>query len=232
MAQILDAQANAAFLDDFRAFQRRISHYGLFNSLAQTLLKITAPGVPDTYQGTELWDLSLVDPDNRRPVDYERRQRMLRELQARMAAGAEQRALAHELLASKEDGAMKLYVTALALNCRRRHAGLFTVGDYVPAQALGAKSRHIFGFLRRQGDSAAIVAVPRLIAGLLAEGHDTPLGQAVWQDTRLLVPGIDPQRGWCNVLTGESVAFAVDDGQPALMLAPVLAHCPVALLVA
>jgi (1->4)-alpha-D-glucan 1-alpha-D-glucosylmutase len=148
------------------------------------------------------------------------------------AAGADRRALAHELLASKADGAIKLYVTLLALNCRRSHTGLFTAGDYLPAQALGARSRHVFGFLRRQGDCAAVVAVPRLIAGLLAEGHDAPLGQAVWQDTRLFVPGIDPKRHWRNVLTGESVVFAVDDGQPALMLAPVLAHCPVALLVA
>src|SRR6266702_2248988 len=84
VAQVLDAQANTAFVDDFRAFQRRISHYGLLNSLAQTLLKITAPGVPDTYQGTELWGLGLSDPDNRRPVDYEHRQKLLKDLQTEL----------------------------------------------------------------------------------------------------------------------------------------------------
>src|SRR5262249_18120868 len=118
VAQILDVEVNAAFLDDFRAFQRRLSHYGLLNSVAQTLLKITIPGVADTYQGTELWDLSLVDPDNRRPVDYQRRHRLLRDVRAKMAAtGEDRRGLAHELLTSKEDGRLKLYVTFLALNC-------------------------------------------------------------------------------------------------------------------
>ncbi len=233
VAQVLDAQANTAFVDDFRAFQRRISHYGLLNSLAQTLLKITAPGVPDTYQGTELWDLSLVDPDNRRPVDYQRRHRMLRELQAKIAAtGADRRALAHELLMSKEDGRIKLYVTSLALNCRRASPGLFTVGDYLPAQMLGAKRQHVFGFGRRQGTCAAIVVVPRLMARLIQEAPEACPGDAVWQDTRLLVSGIDPHWHWCNVLTGEPVIFAVDDGQPALGLAALLAHFPAALLMA
>jgi len=258
VAQVLDAQANTAFVDDFRAFQRRISHYGLLNSLAQTLLKITAPGVPDTYQGTELWDLSLVDPDNRRPVDYQRRHRMLRELQAKMAAtGADRRALTHELLTCKEDGRVKLYVTSLALSCRRAYPGLFSIGDYLPAQALGAKRQHVFGFCRRQGARAAIVVVPRLMARLFQEAPATPTPDSllrrvtgwlrahlfqetsdptpedtVWQDTRLLVPGIDPHWHWRNVLTGETVIFAVDDGQPALSLATLLAHFPVALLMA
>lgn len=233
VAQILDAQANGAFLDDFRAFQRRISHYGLLNSLAQTLLKITVPGVPDTYQGTELWDLSLVDPDNRRLVDYQRRHRLLRDVQAKMAAtGEDRRVLADELLTSKEDGRIKLYVTSLALHCRRASPGLFTVGDYLPAQAMGAKRQHVFGFSRRHETCAAIVAVPRLMARLFQEASEDAPGYAVWQDTRLLVPGIDPQWHWRNVLTGEPVVFSVDDGQPALVMGEILAHFPVALLMA
>src|SRR5262249_44150303 len=83
VADVLNPEKSREFLDDFQRFQQRISHYGLFNSLSQTLLKITMPGVPDLYQGTELWDFSLVDPDNRRPVDYERRRTMLRELRQR-----------------------------------------------------------------------------------------------------------------------------------------------------
>ena len=233
IARVLDPQTQGAFLEDFRVFQRRLSHHGLFNSLAQTLLKITAPGVPDTYQGTELWDLSLVDPDNRRAVDYKRRHDMLRALRERLAAaGEDRRALIRELLTHKEDGRIKLYVTSLALNCRRTHPGLFSSGSYVPAQGRGAKGPYVFGFSRCQGDRAAIVAVPRLIVGLLAGTHDAPLGEAVWQDTRLLVPGIDSRWDWRNVLTGEPVAFAEDDGQPALALAELLSHCPVALLVA
>jgi (1->4)-alpha-D-glucan 1-alpha-D-glucosylmutase len=233
IARILDPQMQGAFLDDFRVFQRRLSHYGLFNSLAQTLLKITAPGVPDTYQGTELWDWSLVDPDNRRAVDYKRRYDMLQALQERLAApGDDWHALAQKLLTHKEDGRIKLYVTTLALNCRRMHPGLFSSGSYVPAQGRGAKSQYVFGFSRCQGRRAAIVVVPRLIVGLLAGTHEAPLGEAVWQDTRLLVPGIDSRWHWRNVLTGEPVVFTEDDGQPTLALAELLGHCPVALLVA
>jgi (1->4)-alpha-D-glucan 1-alpha-D-glucosylmutase len=233
VAQILAAQTNGAFLNDFRAFQRRISHYGLFNALSQTLLRITAPGVPDTYQGTEVWDFSLVDPDNRRPVDYVRRHHMLQELQSRMEAVGDNRVtLAQEILSSPEDGRIKLYVTSLALNCRRTHRGLFSAGDYLPVQGAGAKREYILAFSRRHGDREAMVAVPRLIARLLANGHQAPVGEAVWQDTRLLVPGIDPHRAWRNVLTGEVVTFTEEDGQPMLAVAQLLAHFPVALLVA
>jgi (1->4)-alpha-D-glucan 1-alpha-D-glucosylmutase len=233
IARILDTQTQGTFLDDFLMFQRRLSHYGLFNSLAQTLLKITAPGVPDTYQGTELWDWSLVDPDNRRAVDYKRRYDMLRTLRERLAViGEDRRALVQELLTHKEDGRIKLYVTTLALHCCRTHPGLFSSASYTPAQGRGAKGQYVFGFSRCQDHHAAIVAVPRLITGLLAGSHDTPLGEAVWQDTRLLAPGIDPRWDWRNVLTGEPVVFAADDGQPTLALAELLRHCPVALLVA
>jgi (1->4)-alpha-D-glucan 1-alpha-D-glucosylmutase len=233
IARVLDTQTLGTFLDDFLSFQRRLSHYGLFNSLAQTLLKITAPGVPDTYQGTELWDWSLVDPDNRRPVDYKRRYDMLRALQERLAVvGEDRRALLQELLTHKEDGCIKLYVTTLALHCRRTHPELFSSASYTPAQGRGAKGQYVFGFSRCQNHRAAIVAVPRLVAGLLAGNYDTPLGEAVWQDTRLLVPGIDPSWDWRNVLTGEPVVFATDDGQPSLALVELLGHCPVALLVA
>jgi (1->4)-alpha-D-glucan 1-alpha-D-glucosylmutase len=233
VANVLAAPTDKTFLDDFQAFQRRIGHGGLYNSLAQTLLKITTPGVPDTYQGTELWDFSLVDPDNRRPVDYVRRQCLLQELQTRLAAAGDDRlALAQELLTCKEDGRIKLYVTALALHCRRRNPGLFAVGDYVPAQVLGAKGAHIFGFSRRQGDRAAVVAVPRLIARLLADSHEAPLGEAVWQDTRLRVPGIGPQQTWRHVFTGAPVRVAMEDGQPTLAVADLLGQFPVALLMA
>jgi (1->4)-alpha-D-glucan 1-alpha-D-glucosylmutase len=233
VAKILEAQTNEVFLDDFRTFQRRISHYGLFNALSQTLLKITTPGVPDTYQGTELWDFSLVDPDNRRPVDYSRRHRMLQELRTSMAAVRDDRlALAQELLASRADGRIKLYVTALALNCRRGHPGLFATGEYLPARVTGAKHEHIFAFSRRRGDRAAIVVLPRLIARLLSDGHEVPVGRAVWQDTRLRVPGIDPEQPWRHVFTGESICFALEDGQPTLAVGELMAHFPVALLVA
>src|SRR5205814_7822173 len=127
VAQVLDASTNAAFLDDFRALQRRISHYGLLNSLAQTLLKSTIPGVPDTYQGTELWDLSLVDPDNRRPVDFGRRQALLDDLDEHLAGDdTELVDVVGELLTDDQSGLSKLFVLSRTLRFRRDHAELFT----------------------------------------------------------------------------------------------------------
>src|SRR5262249_2445931 len=154
VTHILDEKRNRRFLAHFREFQRKISHYGLFNSLSQTLLKIAAPGVPDFYQGTELWDFSLVDPDNRRPVDYERRRHLLEELRARVKACENDSAspgnrphpltrspsltqLARDLVQTKEDGRIKLFVTHRGLHCRRDHPGLFTQGEYLPATAVG-----------------------------------------------------------------------------------------------
>jgi (1->4)-alpha-D-glucan 1-alpha-D-glucosylmutase len=230
VGRILDESVNAEFLRDFRAFQRRISHYGLFNSLAQTLLKITAPGVPDTYQGTELWDFSLVDPDNRRPVDYERRRRMLSELRA-AAEGQDLRELARSLVAAKEDGRIKLYVTYRGLHCRREHPGLFSAGEYLPLGLMGAQADHVFAFARRAGESVALVAVPRLLVRLDPKGEQAPLGK-VWQDTRLFLPRVDPALRWHNLFTGERLAAVDHDGQAALAVSDLFAHFPVALLVA
>src|SRR5207253_2433489 len=119
VARILDQRANADFLNDFQSFQRRVSQFGLFNSLAQTLLRITAPGAPDTYQGTELWDFSLVDPDNRRPVNFAQHQEMLQELTGR--SSDDLLALSSEMLANvfSDEGKIKLFATMRALRFRR-----------------------------------------------------------------------------------------------------------------
>jgi (1->4)-alpha-D-glucan 1-alpha-D-glucosylmutase len=230
VARVLDVEANGAFLDDLRAFQRRINHYGLFNALAQTLVKITAPGVPDTYQGTELWDFSLVDPDNRRPVDYEGRRQLLRDLQARAAAaGPDRRELARELAAAKEDGRIKLYVTYQALHCRRDHPQLFATGEYLPLEALGARHEHVFAFARRDGATWAVVVVPRLLTRLVPAMGDLPLGPEVWQDTLLLLPDLAPRLPWRNLFTGESLALSAQREHYTLPLAQALGHFPVGL---
>jgi (1->4)-alpha-D-glucan 1-alpha-D-glucosylmutase len=233
VARVLDEGASGEFLQDLRAFQRRISHYGLFNALAQTHLRLTAPGVPDTYQGTELWDLSLVDPDNRRPVDYGRRRQMLRELRARLeAAGADRAGLARELTAAKEDGRIKLYVTAEVLRRRRGHPGLFAAGDYVPVQPAGGGQDHVFSFLRRQGETWALVAVPRLLTRLVPSPEVLPLGREVWGHTALLLPGVGAGMRFENVFTGESVGLTEWSGRLALPVAELFAHFPVALCLA
>jgi (1->4)-alpha-D-glucan 1-alpha-D-glucosylmutase len=233
VARILDEKVNAAFLNDFRPFQRRLSHYGLLNSLAQTVLKVAAPGVPDTYQGAELWDFSLVDPDNRRPVDYERRRRLLQELRERLAsAGDDRRALAGELMEKRADGRVKLYVTAQALHCRRERPGLFATGEYLPAEAAGAWAENVFGFVRRQGNHWAVAVVPRLLTRLVPGEGQLPVGPGVWQDTRLLLTGVDPQARFRNAFTGESLTLREEPNGLALPLAEAFAHFPVALAVA
>jgi (1->4)-alpha-D-glucan 1-alpha-D-glucosylmutase len=228
--RILDPDAGKDFLADFRPFQQRVSALGLFNSLAQTLLRLTAPGAPDTYQGTELWDFSLVDPDNRRPVDYGRRKQLLSELQTRAAgAGEDRRGLARELLAGRADGRVKLLVVWQGLCCRRDRPGLFSEGEYLPGEAAGARREQAFGFARRHGDHLAVVVVPRLLAGLpLDDG--LPLGPTTWEDARLVLP-IDPRVRLRNVFTGETLAPGEQDGKAVLPLAEALAHFPVGLFV-
>src|SRR5262245_44810950 len=150
VTRVLDEKCSPKFLREFRDLHGRISHCGLFNALAQTLIKITAPGVPDIYQGTELWDFSLVDPDNRRPVDFARRQRLLEDLKREFVARGDRLAeFARELVLAKEDGRIKLYVTWRGLNSRRDHAGLFSEGEYLPCSMAGTRREHLFAFVRR-----------------------------------------------------------------------------------
>jgi (1->4)-alpha-D-glucan 1-alpha-D-glucosylmutase len=174
MHRFIDAiLSSRVFLDDFRPFQQRVSRIGVINSLAQTLLRLTAPGVPDTYQGTELFDFSLVDPDNRRAVDYELRQRLLA-------------STAKDVIDAVGDDAIKMRMIALVLDCRRDRPGLFSDGAYVPISVDGERRANVFAFARRLGDELAIVAVPRLVAQFTPSGG-LPLAD-VWGDTRLLLP--------------------------------------------
>jgi (1->4)-alpha-D-glucan 1-alpha-D-glucosylmutase len=224
VAAALDQSCSGEFLADIAAFSRRIAHYGLINSLSQTLLRLAAPGVPDTYQGTELWDFSLVDPDNRRPVDYALRQRMIAKLKQAPSAAS-----IRGMLGDKEDGSAKLWLIRQALHCRRKYSDLFTIGDYLPIEAIGPRARHVFAFGRRHGHVRAIAALPRFTA-TLAPGERLPLGTQIWDKTRLRVPD---DFGGCtfeNVLTGERIVPAVTDGVPELMVADILANFPVALL--
>ena len=218
---ILDRQRAAAFLDDLVAFQARIADFGALNSLAQTLVKITAPGVPDFYQGTELWDLSLVDPDNRRPVDWKLRQRLLGELEHALATTPERGALAHELWLKKDDARVKLFLVREALALRRAHPGVFAAGSYRPLEAHGPLAEHVCAFARVGEAAAAVTVTPRLLAR--RGGEATPLGTEYWSDTRLEIPAEVGDR-FTNVLTGEPLEGTT------LPLGRVLARFPVALL--
>jgi (1->4)-alpha-D-glucan 1-alpha-D-glucosylmutase len=220
---VLDREANKAFSDDFVPFQARISQLGMINSLAQTLVRIAAPGVPDTYQGTEFWDLSLVDPDNRRPVDYEKRRASLTELKT--AAEKDASSLSKQLLETRDDGRIKLYLTWKAMQTRHDHEGLFTHGEYVPIAVKGSRAEHVFAFARRHGEARALVVIPRLVAKLLGDRQGMPVGPEVWGDTQLDLSGIEGT--WRNVLTGEKLA---PEGN-SLAAASVFSTLPIALFV-
>jgi (1->4)-alpha-D-glucan 1-alpha-D-glucosylmutase len=198
---ILEGSGGNEFLRDFREFHRRVAPCGALNSLVQTLLKIASPGRPDFYQGSELWDFSLVDPDNRRPVDFKLRRRLLRDMPA--GAGGDRSALAEELLASWPDGRVKLYLTAEALAFRNREAELFASGRYVPLAATGRLRDKVIGFARERRGRWAVVAVPRLAASLSAGGRP-PVGRRTWRETALALPKGAPRR-WRDVLSGEGL---------------------------
>jgi (1->4)-alpha-D-glucan 1-alpha-D-glucosylmutase len=230
IAAVLDRTRPNPFLEDFRPFQQKIAEYGMYNSLAQVLIKIAAPGVPDFYQGTELWDFSLVDPDNRRPVDYALRGRLLSDLQRSCAnAGANRRGLVRELLESRHDGRIKLYVTMAALDYRRKHPSAFRQGEYLPLETRGSRQEHAIGFARRDEDQVVLLVVPRLTAGLLPDPVHPPIGHEVWDDTGVLAPK-GAATHYRNILTGEVLPVQTRDGQAVLPLAEVLGVLPVALL--
>ncbi len=215
------------FLDNFLDLQKAVAYYGHLNSLSQTLLKITSPGVPDFYQGTELWDFSLVDPDNRRPVDFERRVRIVEELKAREAEGRDE--LLRDLVQNWQDGRIKMYLIRKALTFRCGHNELFADGEYVPLEGAGKRREHVVAFARRRRKVWAIVAVPRLVAGLLRQ-QNAIAPKDSWPDLRILLPREAPRR-WRNVFTGGVVVpHRVSRGQPLLPLGSSLQKFPVVLL--
>lgn len=229
VAGLLAGTEKNLFLADFLPVQKRIARFGLFNSLSQTLIKIASPGVPDIYQGNELWDFSLVDPDNRRAVDYAVREALLRDIeQSRELSGAELAAWIRGLLERMEDGRIKLYVTWRSLNLRRRLPELFQGGLYLPLRASGAHAAHVCAFARRSVQHAAIVLAPRLLVGLAGDGMP-PLAATAWADTRVELPAELAGARFTNVFTGEPCALAQHDGRATLSLASALGRFPVAL---
>jgi (1->4)-alpha-D-glucan 1-alpha-D-glucosylmutase len=202
-------------------FAERVAPHGALNSLTQLLMRMTAPGVPDTYQGTELWSFTLVDPDNRRPVDFAERQRILAEL--RDLAASPTAESVRELLDGWPDGRIKLLFTTLALRCRARHADTFDRGRCSPLQATGREAGHVVAYSRELDGDACAVVLPRWTTRL-ADRSVHATGSAAWGDTAVALPAT--HAAWHNVLTGER--FAADGGRVAL--ANLFATVPFALL--
>jgi (1->4)-alpha-D-glucan 1-alpha-D-glucosylmutase len=209
-----------SFMQVLEKLLPQIRFFGGVNSLAQLVLKATCPGVPDFYQGTELWDLSLVDPDNRRPVNYELRDRML----AHLDEVAEQQgaaAVAAEVTRDISDGAIKLWATAQVLRLRRAEHTLFRRGRYLPLYAQGAAEQQVIAHARQYEGKAVIVAVPRFACSTMRGEIALPLGKA-WKDWTLSLPS-ELQGIYRNIFTGETVKM-----EGALQLAQVFASFPVA----
>ncbi|WP_199729022.1 malto-oligosyltrehalose synthase [Corallococcus sp. CA053C] len=228
MARYVDAcfdpKTGKAFLDDVRTFKRRIERAGQYNALGQLLLKLASPGVVDTYQGCELWDLSLVDPDNRRPVDYALRERLLTALDAE--AAKDRQALCARLSKDLDDGQVKLFVLAESLRLRQKHADLFRQGGYVALELSGPRAPAAVGFARTHGDSVLVACAPRYTLDALESGG---LSKA-YDGTFLDLPEAYAGMMFRNVFTGSQVRPQQGPGGKGLALGPLLAEFPVVLL--
>ncbi|HJT79610.1 MAG TPA: malto-oligosyltrehalose synthase [Chthoniobacterales bacterium] len=212
VARILQPHPKNKFLPAFLPLVSEIARLGAINSLSQTLLKLTSPGVPDIYQGNEIWDFSLVDPDNRRPVDYALRRSMLDSL-----AKVEP----EELMATWPDGRIKLFLTQRVLRFRREHARLFEKGDYVPLKIQGTFADCAVSFARQLDDKAVLVIAPRLTSRL----GFPPLGDK-WQDTFVEIPGENPSHNVGCIFT--SAGLTIHEGK--LMLKDALSTLPFAVV--
>ncbi|HLG99588.1 MAG TPA: malto-oligosyltrehalose synthase [Bryobacteraceae bacterium] len=224
---ILDDSRNSAFLDDFRQFQIPIARAGMWNSLSQVLLKIASPGVPDFYQGSEIWSFHLVDPDNRQPVDFEMRKRLAAKLRA--DAEADPAPLVCRLMNQPCDGAIKMYVTRRALCFRRKHFDLFAEGAYVPLSVRGARAKHVVAFARTTGNRTVLALAARFFVRLCAS-HPLPCGEEVWGNTTLLLPRRIAASRFRDVIAGSVIEAQSQDDYSTLPLAEIFARCPVALL--
>ncbi|MEX2571542.1 MAG: malto-oligosyltrehalose synthase [Gemmatimonadota bacterium] len=235
IGEILDFGAGwherRGFLSDFATFQADLAQDGMVNSLAQTLLKLTAPGVPDVYQGQEMWDFSLVDPDNRRPVDYDKRRAVLEAVSAAREAPERFADFASELVRDWPDGRIKMLVTHMSLDLRRERPQTFLNGDYVPLEVEGARADHLFAFARSYRAETVVVVVPRLPRTFRSSTGVEITDPAGWRDT--WVAGATDVLGgtFRNVFTGASLRPTSGSERGSLPAGEVLGGFPVALLV-
>ena len=225
--KILSAKDISPFLCRVFRFLEKVAYAGMINGLSQALLKIACPGVPDFYQGSELWNRTLVDPDNRRPIDFSSRTHALQSLLDNTHFDAS--GFARDLLTKWPDGRVKLYVIWKALDCRRRHPALFREGEFIPLETSGEQSAHILAFLRRHGEEQAITILPRWVANIPKSVETDELGK-FWGDTNIKLPGSSPN-SWRNIFTEKATVTNPADGNPCIAARDLFQDFPVALLV-
>jgi (1->4)-alpha-D-glucan 1-alpha-D-glucosylmutase len=228
VAALFAPDRSPRFLDDLERFVTRIARTGLWNALGRTVLHLAAPGVPDLYQGDELWTFALVDPDNRRPVDFEHRRRLLEEVERGTAGDLETRAVfLTGLVAHPEDGRLKLHVVRAALAARKQRPAAFRSRSYVPLEAAGRSAGRVIAFGRGEGTERLVAVVPRFLAGHALSGG-APTDLSLWDGTWLPLPAGWPSR-WTCALSGRSLQAEPVHGLRAADLFGIL---PVALLLA
>lgn len=191
---------DSAFFHSFQKLLRNIADFGIINSLAQVALKFTCPGIPDVYQGCELWDLSLVDPDNRRKVDFGKRKEWLDQLE-----NYEPDRLVEKLWDERSGGKVKLWLTQRLFRLRRQNPLLFTEGEYVPLKVRGAYKEHLLAFMRQHKRDVFVTVIP-LHAAVMSSAQQKDFFELDWQDTHVVLPGnVLPE--WSNELTGSQQTF-------------------------
>ena len=210
ITRVLSGAGGSRFVPAMLPFERRIAALGMVNSLAQLTLKLGAPGVPDFYQGTDLWDLSLVDPDNRRPVDFCLREGLLADVDAMLSADAADRPRQlTEWLNTWPDGRVKLAVTAAGLRLRRDHPALFQNGRYLALQTESSVPGNMVAFARSHEGMAAVFAAARLSATLTQDGGIAPIGADRWKTSRIRLPAEFAGRSFRDLVSGAELRPAV-----------------------
>ena len=224
VATIIQPGKRNVFLADFLKFQQKIAYFGMLNGLAQLLLKLTTPGVPDLYQGCELWDLRLVDPDNRRPVDFDRRMKLLEALEKRVNGSPS--VLCKELVQNWQDGRAKLHLAWKVLNLRRQYRELFLDGSFLPLQVSGKRAKNVIAFARRKGTKWTLTIVPRWLARAHAPMKWERMAE-FWGGTKIMLPANSPSE-WENVLSSDVFVGASGPKSCSLRAEQVLENFPVA----
>ncbi|RPD50571.1 malto-oligosyltrehalose synthase [Paracnuella aquatica] len=212
-------QKGGKFWKSFQPFHQRIADAGIVNSLVQVLLKFTCPGVPDVYQGCEFWDLSLVDPDNRRPVDYNQRMAALQEMDGQRAE-----TLIPELWKSRFDGRIKLWLTRELAQLRQKQSYIFSEGEYHPLEVTGQYKEHVIAFARKHRQQVFVVAAPLHTAALCAAQKKSDVLQLDWADTSIQLPD-EADIAWDHIFDGTSAQL---DG--CIAIKDLFAHLPLAIM--
>jgi len=229
VSKVLSPGLDNRFLPDFRVFARRVSFFGYLNSLSQVLLKTVSPGVPDFYQGSELWDLALVDPDNRRPVDYQERQGLLTHLELQCAR-VQRHEFLQELCGDISNGAVKMFVMWRLLHFRRDYFRLFEAGRYLPCTVRGSKSAHVCSFARALDAHTVVAVAPRLISKLMNGEERLPQGLGVWGDTSITWPGLQEGSHFHEIFSDRALIAERYGDDAVLRVGDILTEFPIALL--